>query len=145
MSGRSPPLFCTLILITMHSHRSYPNITTVMHSYSIVLLSIIVPSSHTGIGAWVNSKMYTIILYNFLNCHAKVFKGCKYKTTSWHLTGPLFPIGIEHLIYMIFFCYGSSNGIGSSAPDWPGTVQKHSDTSTTLKKYVDRLIGTRKA
>ena len=24
------------------------------------------------------------------------------------LTGPLFPIGIEHLIYMIFFCYGSS-------------------------------------
>ena len=24
--------------------------------------------------------------------------------------------------------------IGSSAPDWPGTVQKHSDTSTTLKK-----------
>ena len=26
------------------------------------------------------------------------------------LTGPLFPIGIEHLIYTIFFCYGSSNG-----------------------------------
>ena len=26
------------------------------------------------------------------------------------LTGPLFPIGIEHLIYMNFFCYGSSNG-----------------------------------
>ena len=26
------------------------------------------------------------------------------------LTGPLFPIGIEHLIYMKFFCYGSSNG-----------------------------------
>ena len=24
------------------------------------------------------------------------------------LTGSLFPIGIEHLIYMIFFCYGSS-------------------------------------
>ena len=67
------------------------------------------------------------------------------------LTGPLFPIGIEHLFYMIFFCYGSSNGykghinIDSSAPDWPGTVQKHSDTSTTLKKYVDQLIGTRKA
>ena len=42
--------------------------------------------------------------------------------------------------YMIFFCYGLSYGyeghiyIGSSAPDWPGTVQKHSDTSTTLKK-----------
>ena len=26
------------------------------------------------------------------------------------LTGPLFPIGIEHFIYMIFFCYSSSNG-----------------------------------
>ena len=32
--------------------------------------------------------------------------------TGWSvravLTGPLFPIGIEHLIYMKFFCYGSS-------------------------------------
>ena len=27
MSGRSPPLYCTLMLITMHSHQSYPNIT----------------------------------------------------------------------------------------------------------------------
>ena len=33
MSGRSPPLYCTLVLITMHSHQSYPNITTVIHSY----------------------------------------------------------------------------------------------------------------
>ena len=40
---------------------------------SIVLLSIIVPSRHTGIGAWVNSKMYNSILYNIINCHARVF------------------------------------------------------------------------
>ena len=41
---------------------------------SIVLLSIIVPSRHTGIGAWVNSKMYIIsILYNMIHCHARVF------------------------------------------------------------------------
>ena len=34
---------------------------------------IIVPSSHTGIGAWVNSKMYTnSILYNIINWHAWV-------------------------------------------------------------------------
>ena len=33
MSGRSPPLYCTLILITMHSHQSYPNITKIIHSY----------------------------------------------------------------------------------------------------------------
>ena len=40
---------------------------------SIVLLSILVPSRHTGIVAWVNSKMYISILYNIINCHAKVF------------------------------------------------------------------------
>ena len=41
---------------------------------SIVLLSLIVPSRHTGIGAWVNSEMFiTIILYNIINCHARVF------------------------------------------------------------------------
>ena len=31
-------------------------------------------------------------------------------TIKLTLTGPLFPIGIEHLIYTIFSCYGSSNG-----------------------------------
>ena len=36
-------------------------------------MSIIVPSRHTGIGAWVNSKMYISILYNIINCHARVF------------------------------------------------------------------------
>ena len=67
MSGRSPPLYCTLILITMRSHQSYHNTTTVIHSYEyIVLLSIIVPSRHTEIGAWVNSKLYTSILYNLI-------------------------------------------------------------------------------
>ena len=41
-------------------------------------MSIIVPSNHTRIGAWVNSKMYqvgdksTSILYNTLNCHARI-------------------------------------------------------------------------
>ena len=45
-----------------------------------------------------------------------------------------------HPVVTFLFCYGSSNGykehinIGSSAPDWPGTVQKHADTSTMLKK-----------
>ena len=34
----------------MHSHQLSPSITTV------VQMSIIVPSSHTSIGAWVNSK-----------------------------------------------------------------------------------------
>ena len=33
MSGRSPPLYCALILIAMHGHQLYPNITTVIHSY----------------------------------------------------------------------------------------------------------------
>ena len=29
-------------------------------------MSIIVPSRHTGIGAWVNSKLYASILYNLI-------------------------------------------------------------------------------
>ena len=68
MSGRSPPLYCTLILVTMRSHQSYHNITTVViHSYEYsTTLPIIVPSRHTGIGAWVNSKLYTSILYNLI-------------------------------------------------------------------------------
>ena len=70
MSGRSPPLYCTFILITMHSQYMVT---------SIVLLSIIVPSRHTGIGAWVNSKMYISILYNTINCHPTVFTKKKKK------------------------------------------------------------------
>ena len=38
-------------------------------------MSIIVPSRHTGKGAWINSTMYTSIyqvLYNIINCHARV-------------------------------------------------------------------------
>ena len=35
-------------------------------------MSMIVPSSHTIIGAWVNSKMYTNIQYNIINYHARV-------------------------------------------------------------------------
>ena len=97
----------------------------------------------------------TITLARVLNLEARVasfkmnklrfkFFGAEWfelwKKSLDRLTGPLFPIGIEHLIYMKFFCYGSSYGykghinIGSSAPDWPGTVQKHSDTSTILKR-----------
>ena len=41
MSGRSPPLYCTLILFTMYSHQSYPNITTVVihsHEYSTTVI-----------------------------------------------------------------------------------------------------------
>ena len=44
MSGRCLPLYqvlCTLILITMHSHQSYPNITTaVIHSYEYVVVVV---------------------------------------------------------------------------------------------------------
>ena len=37
-----------------------------------IVLQIIVPSRDTGVGAWVNSKMYSSILYNFVNCHVRV-------------------------------------------------------------------------
>ena len=47
-------------------------------------MSIIVPSRHTGIGAWVNSNLYcTSILYNFINFHARAL----YKHTEY--TGSL--------------------------------------------------------
>ena len=46
-------------------------------------MSIIVPSRHTGTGAWVNSNLYTSILYNFINFHARVL----YKHTEY--TGSL--------------------------------------------------------
>ena len=46
-------------------------------------MSIIVPSRHTGIGAWVKSNLYTSILYNFINFHARVL----YKHTEY--TGSL--------------------------------------------------------
>ena len=42
-------------------------------------MSTIVPSRHTGIGAWVNSNLYTSILYNFMNFHARVlYKHAEY-------------------------------------------------------------------
>ena len=96
MSGRSPPLYCTLILISMHSHQSYPNITTVIHSYeSIVLLSIIVPSRHTGIGLWVNGKLYTIsILYNIIKCHARENFFCHFYNTMLD--------GVLHYLCFVF-------------------------------------------
>ena len=59
----------------MHSHQSYPNLTTVIHSYvttvihsyeSIVLLSILVPSRHTRIEAWVNSTLLVCVFFPFI-------------------------------------------------------------------------------
>ena len=52
---------------------------------SIVLLSTLVPSRHTGIGAWVNSKMYISILYVIINCHARVFYEKKQKQKKTNL------------------------------------------------------------
>ena len=56
----------TAILYTYINHHAQPPIipqhnhsNTYLVVTSIVLMLIIVPSRHTGIGAWVNSKMYT--------------------------------------------------------------------------------------
>ena len=69
----------TAILYTYINHHAQPPIipqrnhsNTYLVVTSIVLMSIIVPSRHTGIGAWVNSNLYTNILYNFINFHARV-------------------------------------------------------------------------
>ena len=99
-----------------------------------------------GFGLLILPKIETQSIFrNLVFCKAELPPKTREKTDFGLaqfvlLTGPFFPIGIEHLIYMKFFCYGSSYGylghinIDGSAPDWPGTVQKHSDTSTTLKK-----------
>ena len=46
----------TVILHTYINHHAEPPIITRKHK-KIVIMSIIVPSNHTRIGAWVNSKM----------------------------------------------------------------------------------------
>ena len=71
MSGRSPPLYCTLILITMRSHQSDHNITTVVihtssYEYSTTVNNSAIETSYRNIGAWVNSNFYTSILYNLI-------------------------------------------------------------------------------
>ena len=54
MSGRSPPLYCTLILITMRSHQSYHSITTVIQSYeysaTVDNISTIETNRNRGLG-----------------------------------------------------------------------------------------------
>ena len=78
MSGRSPPLYCTLILIAMQSHQKLKNIR------------IIVPSNHTTItliGACVNSKLpgrdlsLYLVLYNYIDRHARTPNKTKTKNT----------------------------------------------------------------
>ena len=80
MSGRSPPLYCTLIiLITLHSHQSYPNIPTVVHSYedsTNIDYSIIEPYKNRGLGKQKNvggekTHQYTV-QYHQLNCPARI-------------------------------------------------------------------------
>ena len=64
MSEKSPPLNCTLILITMHSHQSYPNIPTVVHSYedsTNVDNSTIEPYKNRGLGSQKNVGVYCTI------------------------------------------------------------------------------------
>ena len=52
--------------------------------------------------------------------------------------------------FMFLFRYGSSNGcyghinISSSAPDWPRTIQKHLNISTTLKQVYRQKKGVNK-
>ena len=81
MSGRSPPLYCTLILITMHSHQSKPNIPTVVHSYednstNNVDNSTIERYKNRGLGKHKNvgggKSTSNSILYNIINWHARV-------------------------------------------------------------------------
>ena len=73
-------------------------------------MSIIVPSRHTGIGAWVNSNLYTSILYNFINFHARVL----YKHTEY--TGSLGYNSVCYITSRIRWVF--------NVPDYGGTEKK---------------------
>ena len=74
--GEKPTAILYTYINHMHSHQSYPNITTVIHSYeySTTVDNSTIETYSTGIEPWVKGKMYTSILYNIINCHARVFK-----------------------------------------------------------------------
>ena len=94
MSGRSPPLYCTLILITMHSHQSYPNITTVIHSYeysTTVDNSTIETYRNRGLSKIVKCILVYCIIS--LNCHARVL----YKHRIYFDKGNLQVIDVKDL------------------------------------------------
>ena len=65
--------------IPQHNHSNTYQVVT---SIVVLIMSIIVPSRHTtgigGGGAWVNSNLYTSILYNFINFHARVLYNTEY-------------------------------------------------------------------
>ena len=120
MSGRSPPLYCTLIvnhyaqppIITQHNHmiNTYGVVT------SIVLRSIIVPLRHTGIGAWVNSKMYTIysILYNNTGSTRSLLAK---NGRKWALANQIWPATFSALLFPRTPLFGQKS-TGSSR-FWP--------------------------
>ena len=66
----------------------------------IVLLSIIIPSRHTGVGAWVNSKMYISLLYNIINCHARVFYEKNRTNLDLHSASTVM-YGIFYILYFL--------------------------------------------
>ena len=71
-------------IIPQHNHSKFRFFFKYIVTSIVLLLSIIVLSRHTGIGVWVNSKLYTInsILYNLI-----VMQG--YCTNNTEYTGSL--------------------------------------------------------
>ena len=79
-------------------------------------MSTIVPSSHTGTGAWVNSKMYTSILYNIINYDASVYR------TNTEYTGSL---GTQFVITL---------HLGSGGCHWWSLGQQYIMSGVNLRK-----------
>ena len=87
-------------------------------------MSIIVPSRHTGIGAWVNSNLYTSILYNFSNFHARVL----YKHTEY--TGSLGYNSVCYITSRIRWVFKEN-----SEQVYPVMGKKHTHTHTHTHTY----------
>ena len=85
MSGTSPPLYCTLILITMHSHQSYLNITTVTYSYEY---STTVDTNDSTLTTYRNRGLGKIVKCTLVYCIISLIVMQEYCTNTEH-TGSL--------------------------------------------------------
>ena len=95
MSGRSPPLYCTLILITMHSHQSYLNITTVIHSYLIECFLKAYKPINKASAQTTGGKMSKVFLGGNI--------GCRDKSSQWYLMGsPICWLESKYIVHLDF-------------------------------------------
>ena len=89
MSGRIPPLYCTLIFITMHSHRSHLNITTVIHTGSYEYTTTTIDTINSTLKAYRNRGLGKIVKCTLVCCIISLIVMQGYYTNNTEYTGSL--------------------------------------------------------